>query len=307
MFKTISRLMVVAMLAIGLANPAVAAKKSRLKPFVLASSSSGEMATVVNDVRNKLKGGGFEVAGEYVPYDNSHVFVVTNKSLQSAAGKARGGAYAAAQRVSVTKVDGKVQVAYTNPTYMAYAYRMRDDLANTYAQLEKALGKDKEFGAKKGLKAKKLKKYHYTFGMEYFDEPYELASYGSHAEAVRAVEAGLAAKKAGVTKVARIDIAGKDQTLFAVGLQAGDDNKFASDKYIMGTIDFLEERSTAHVPYEILVKGNEVYALHGRFRIALSFPDLSMMGDKSFMNIMDSPSAIGKALAEVSGGDPSKF
>ncbi|QKQ27453.1 hypothetical protein [Candidatus Reidiella endopervernicosa] len=307
MIKTIFRLFVVGIIALGLVNPATAAKKPRYKPYVLASVSSGDMAAKVNEVRNKLKGGGFDLVGEYVPYDNAHVFVITNKAIIKAASKAKGGAYAAGQRVSVTKDGGKIQVAFFNPTYMAYAYRMSDDLQNTYKQLAKLLGKKEEFGSKRGLKKRKLKKYHYTFGMEYFDEPYELVSYGSQAEAVRAVEAGLAAKKAGVVKIGRIDIDGSGQTLFAVGLQAGTDNSDADDKSIMGVIDFGKLKHTAMLPYEILVKDGDVYALHGRFRIAMAFPDLSMMGDKSFMNIMASPNAIGAAFATVSGGDPSKY
>ena len=46
-------------------------------------------------------------------------------------------------------------------------------------------------------------------GMEYFDEPSELAEYGSYEEAVQAVDAKLANNKNGVTKVYRVDIPGK--------------------------------------------------------------------------------------------------
>ena len=54
--------------------------------------------------------------------------------------------------------------------------------------------------------------------------------------------------------------------------------------------------------YDILVSDNKVYALYARFRIAISFPDLSMMGANSFMNIMKAPEAIREALALTSGG-----
>jgi hypothetical protein len=70
----------------------------------------------------------------------------------------------------------------------------------------------------------------------------------------------------------------------------------------MSEIDFKDIRSTAHLPYELLVNGNEVEALHARFRIAINFPDLSMMGSNSFMNIMSTPKALFKALAAVAGG-----
>jgi len=48
----------------------------------------------------------------------------------------------------------------------------------------------------------------------------------------------------------------------------------------MSEIDFKDLRSTAHLPYDILVFGNKVCALYARFRIAVSFPDLSMRGTK---------------------------
>jgi hypothetical protein len=64
----------------------------------------------------------------------------------------------------------------------------------------------------------------------------------------------------------------------------------------MSEIDFHDVKSTAHLPYEVLVSGKNVYALYARFRIAINFPDLSMMGKNSFMNIMQSPEAIRAAL-----------
>ena len=70
----------------------------------------------------------------------------------------------------------------------------------------------------------------------------------------------------------------------------------------MSEIDFKDVRSTAHLPYEILVTGDEVEALHARFRIALNFPDLSMMGANSFLNIMPTPDAIRDSLTKVAGG-----
>jgi hypothetical protein len=65
----------------------------------------------------------------------------------------------------------------------------------------------------------------------------------------------------------------------------------------MKEIDFKPLRSTAHLPYEILVSKGAVQALHAKFRIAVNFPDLSMMGDHSFMRIRCAPDSIEKALA----------
>jgi hypothetical protein len=230
------------------------------------------------------------------------VIVATNDELKSTAAKSEHGGFGAAIRISVTKIKDEVQVAYVNPVYMANAYRMQGDLADVAAKLGAALGKQEEFGAK-GLTAKKLRSYHYMMGMEYFNEPSMLAEYGSFEEAAAAVEAGLAAGRGGVTRVYRIDLPGKKESVFGVALKgATEADKYMDDKFIMSEIDFKDIRSTAHLPYEILVSGSKVYALYARFRIAISFPDLSMMGSNSFMHIMKSPEAIRKALTNAVGG-----
>jgi hypothetical protein len=132
--------------------------------------------------------------------------------------------------------------------------------------------------------------------MEYFDEPSVLAEYGSYEEAVQAVDAKLSNNKHGISKVYRVEVPGKKETVFGVGMKGSGDNKYMDDRFIMSEIDFREVKSTAHLPYEVLVSGNKVYALYARFRIAISFPDLSMMGKNSFMNIMKTPEAIRLAL-----------
>ena len=80
---------------------------------------------------------------------------------------------------------------------------------------------------------------------------------------------------------------------------ASEAQKYMDDKFIMSEIDFRDIKSTAHLPYEVLVSGKDVYALYARFRIAIDFPDLSMMGSNSFMNIMSTTEAIRKALQQT--------
>ena len=275
-------------------------EKIRYMPFIHAFSSTNDMQTTATEVRAKLTEAGFTIAGEYSPYDSVINMAVTNGALQAAASASDYGNFAAVQRVSLTQMGDAVQVIYTNPTYMALAYRLSSDLAETKASLEAALGAGKEFGPKKALTAKKLKKYRYMgFPMftERFDDPDLLATYKTHDEAVARLEEGLANGVGGVSKVFRVDIEGTSDTLFGVAMTDGD----SSDAYIMSEVDFKDIRSSAHLPYEILVKDNEIYALGARFRIAISFPDLKMMGKNSFMNIMGAPKAIKNALKAASG------
>lgn len=266
-----------------------------LKPFVLASKGSGTLAEKTAQVKAALTSAGFTVVGEYAPYAGADIVVVTSDELKKNAAASEFGGYGAIQRVSVTEAGKEVQVSYTNPVYMANAYRMQGDLGTVAASLATALGKVEEFGAE-GMTAKQARKYHYTIGMEYFDDPSVLAEYGSYEEAVQAVDAKLASNKNGVGKVYRVDIPGKQESVFGVSLKGSGDNKYMDDQYIMSEIDFHDVKSTAHLPYEVLVSGNKVYALYARFRIAIDFPDLSMMGKHSFMNIMKTPEAIRNAL-----------
>ncbi|MGD2112641.1 MAG: hypothetical protein PVI50_04580 [Gammaproteobacteria bacterium] len=275
-----------------------------LMPFVLAGTSSGDVASVSSEVKSKLTGAGFEVVGEYSPYAGANIIIVTNDTLKQHAAKSEFGAYGAMVRVSVTKNGDNTEVVYTNPVYMAAAYRMASDLSDVRAQVEGALGAEKDFGSEKNLTAEDLRKYHYTVMMEYFDDPSELAEYDSQAEAVQAVEDALAAGKGATAKVYRIDIPGKDETVFGVALKGKDAEDCSGDEFIMSRIDKATPRSTAHLPYEIVVSDGTAYALFARFRIAINWPHLPMVASETgatFMSIMCSPGAIEEALIQAAG------
>jgi hypothetical protein len=282
-----------------------------LQPFVLAYKTTGDVSAVASDVKNKLTSAGFQIAGEYSPYAGADVIVVTNDALKAAASKSERGGYGAEQRVAITKNGNDIEVSYTNPVYMAAAYRMATDLSDVRAQLTKALGAESDFGSEKKLTAEDLRKYHYTVMMEYFDDPSELAEYGSHAEAVKAVQDALAAGKGGTAEVYQIDIPGKDpkgkeQTLFGVALKGVNADDCSSDEYIMSRIDKSTPRHTAYLPYEMLVYGDKVEALYGRFRIAIDWPHLPMVASSSgatFFSIMCAPNAIEEALTKAAGGE----
>ena len=218
-------------------------------------------------------------------------------NLKEAAAKTPTGGYGAAQRVTLTKVGDRIQIAHTNPRYMTNAYRMADELKAVETGLAAALGTGTPYVAK-GLSPARLRKYHYKVMMPYFDEPTELGQFSSHEEAVNAVETGLAEGRGGVSRVYRIDIPGQPVALFGVAMREG----CSGDRYIMERIDFADTKSTPHLPYEVLIQGKTVFALATEFRIAQSFPDLSMVGANSFFSIMCAPDAIESALKTVVGG-----
>ncbi|MEJ2407247.1 MAG: hypothetical protein P8171_23800 [Candidatus Thiodiazotropha sp.] len=111
------------MLALVLMAVAVGAQAAseRLKPFILGEVTTGDVATVEKQVKQKLVDAGFEVVGSYFPYKDAAVIAITNDELKQNAAKSDFGGYGAAQRVSVTKVGNDIQISYTNPTYMANA------------------------------------------------------------------------------------------------------------------------------------------------------------------------------------------
>lgn len=273
----------------------VAQEADRVRPFVLAETVSAPLDAKLQAVETALGEAGFSIAGEYAPYAGAHILIITDESLRKQASASPMGGYGAAIRVSLTERDGVVQVSYTDPQWMGNVYRMAGDFKALSSRLEAVLGREKTFGSEGGRTAENLREYHYMMFMPYFDDQVELASYDSHQAALDAVEAGLAAGKGGVSKISRVDVIGKEESLFNVAVKEG----VGADAPVMQIIDQAEMRHTAHLPYDLLVSGNKVYMLHGKFRIAQSFPDLTM---STFMKISDAPDAIETSLKMAAGG-----
>lgn len=281
---------------------AAQAADTLIKPYIKADSIEGDMVQVVSAVKQKLTTGGFEVVGEVSPYADTSIVIVTSDALKASAAQTDYGVFGAGQRVTVTKAANGIQIAYTNPTYMAHAYRMKSDLADVAVAMAAALGSQGEYGPDKGVSKEDLRDYQYKFLMPYFYDRLHLAGHKSYEAAIAVVEKNLAANKGGVSKVYRIDLPGLEKTVFGVQMSGPENNDCSGDQYIMSRIDFKDVKSTGHLPYEIVISGKNIYALPAEFRIAISFPDLSMMGSNSFASIMCAPSAIEEALTKAAGG-----
>jgi hypothetical protein len=278
---------------------AAAAADTTYQPFVLASVSDAGLAEQTAATVAALEKAGFSVAGQYAPVEGANVIVVTSPELQAVAAQTPKGGYGAAQRISVTEREGKTEVAFVNPVYIQHAYRLEGDMQPVYDSLKNALGESEAFGAKKKMTAKKLKKYHYMVGMQRFDDPSELGRFESYEAAVAAVEGGLAAPGDPLSLVYRIDLPEKQQTVFGVGMRAtgtADSEVDIDAAHQLAVVDFEGYSKAAYFPYEVLVDGGNVEALHMRFRMAVHFPDLSMMGKHGFMKLMASPGATEDAL-----------
>ncbi|TKJ40684.1 hypothetical protein CEE37_06895 [candidate division LCP-89 bacterium B3_LCP] len=273
-------------------------KPERLKPYILVSSEVGTIDGMKEKIRNRLIDGEFEIVGEYQPYDSALILIVTDEQLKQAAALSEMGGFGAALRVSLTQVEDKVQLAYNNPFYVAQVYRMTTDLDEIAKKMETVLGSGEPFGSKKGVKVKRLRRYHYggrLMPMPSFDDWITLMEYETYDEAIQAIEKGLAEGRGGTSKIYRVDIPGKEETLIGVAIKEGK----GSDLNVMGTTDTEELKQTPHLPYEVLISGGTIYTLHGKFRIAQSFPSLGM---GTFMKISGAPKAIASALRQAAGG-----
>ena len=74
--------------------------------------------------------------------------------------------------------------------------------------------------------------------------------------------------------------------MFGVGLQSSEDG----ESYFLPKIG---EDHAAALPYEIILQGNKATMLHGKYRIALHWPELTM---GTFMKIMSTPGYIEDTL-----------
>lgn len=276
-----------------------------LQPYILAYTEQGPVEASVATVKDKLTAAGFEVIGEFSPYDGAHVVAVTHADLKSAASKSEYGGFGAVQHVAVTQVNGQNQISYLNLRYLAAAYRLGDGLSGTARQLESALGAKQQYGTEKGRSPDDLKSFNYMVGMEHFDDFYELGQHKSYEEAVSTVEANLNKNVGGTARVYKLEIPGKKQTVFGVSrAKVGDER--ANDKHIMAdTVDkMFDIKTTPYLPYQILVDDQDVIAMHMRFRMAVWHPDLTMV---TFGKLMSSPGATEELLKQVAGGKKKDF
>lgn len=276
-----------------------------LSPYTIGFETNESIIVTQTKLIGLLELYGIKLLGQYQPANdkNRSVIVFTSKELETAV-KSIGGltGFASALRIGITNENGKTIVTYTNPLYWGNAYFKNnfDKVADNYRvlieHLEKAMKASGNFagtafGSKHGLSEKDLRKYHYMMTMPYFEDVVELGSFDSHAAAVDKLDANLKKGLAGISLVYKINIPGTDLSLYGIALSGE-----KGESKFMPIIDIGEHKHTAFLPYEVLVKDNKILMLHGRYRIAISFPDLTM---GTFTKIMSTPGNIETALKEL--------
>ena len=269
------------------------------KPYILAATSEASHSEVSVIVKNKLTESGLSVIGEYSPAKDSNrkVLIVTSDELKNAV-KSIGGltGFASALRVAITSEIGKINISYTNPVYWGNAYfgddyhKVQSNYVAVTKKIQTALAKVGEtknlpFGSDKGISDKNLRKYRYMIGMERFDDVVKLGEFDSFDKAVSTIDAKLANSKDLIYSIEY-----PEQKLKLYGIAIGGEK---GEEHFLPIIDISTPKHTAFLPYELLIIDNKAVMLHGRYRIALSFPDLTMM---TFSKIMSTPGDIKDAL-----------
>ena len=276
-----------------------------LKPYILGFETTENVAIIKDKIVTNLKANNIYTVGQYQPAEdpNRWVIVFTSPELKSAV-KSVGGktGFAMTLRVAITSENGKTIVSYTNPKYWGNAYFQDhfDKVKDKYSTLNthliaamKASGTyiGSEFGSNKGLSTKDLRSYHYMMGMPYFEDSVELEDFDNYAAAVAKIDASVKNGTPNVKIVYKVTIPGTKLTLYGFALSGEN-----GEAQFLPIIDQGSPKHTAFLPYEVLVNDDEVHILHGRYRIAIAFPDLTM---GTFSKIMSTPGNIEDLLEQL--------
>ncbi len=262
-------------------------------PYYKIGELDGSVNSHVDKVIEALKAANFEIIGQYNPEKNDKLFVLayTRTDLQNLSLKFEDrGALAATLKIGFVEKEGKTTISMLNPLYMFYAYLLEN--ANLYEKDFLKISTDavnamKSVGTEMtpfgGLKSKKdLKKYRYKIMMPYFTSPVKLNEFSSFEEGLRIIRANLAKQKRATVKVYEQVFENEKIAVFGVGLLDPED----------GELNFLPKIGEEHIaamPYDLILQGNKATMLHGKYRIALHWPELTM---GTFMKIMSAPGNI---------------
>jgi len=277
--------------------------QEELSPYFKVAELDGNMKETAAQVSEVITTGGFEMIGKYSPAEKSEFLVIcfTNNKLKDLSLQFKDrGALASVLKAALVNENGKITLSILNPEYMFLAYwgeqlsgqekqliAMSDKVKNMFA----GLGKLEPFG---GFEKKEdLPDYHYMMMMPYFDDPVELNEFSSFEEGLNTIRKNLEAKTGNTVKVFEQLFEGKEIAVFGVGLWDKEEGEAAF-------LPIIGESHIANLPYEIILQGKEATMLHGKYRIAIYWPELTM---GTFMKINSTPGNIEDMMEAVCGAD----
>ncbi|MFY0674418.1 MAG: hypothetical protein JXQ87_13535 [Bacteroidia bacterium] len=259
-------------------------------PYYFLGQKDGNISAVSTQIKTAANASGFQLIGSYAPGNQKdlYVLVFTNTNTKSITSKAKKqGVVAATYRVGLELKDSKVDITAVNPVYQWIAY-LGEDYADVEKELSVESGKFNAFCKKIGNgkmtpfggveEEEDLIEYQYMFGMPYYEDQVELNEFASHAEGQKIIEGNLKNTES-LKLVYKINDAKRDVTVYGVGLV---DSKKGERHFL----SIIGQKHVAAMPYELILDGKEAKMLHGRFRFALYWPELTM---GTFTQIMSTP------------------
>ena len=271
-----------------------------ISPFYKLAEKEAHVTKVEIEIKEALKSANFEILGSYnvANNENFRVIVFTNAKLKKIAlGYSERGALAAAQKVSLIHKNGITTVSLLNPLYMFHAY-FQNEFNKKAGELTTETDAIKQVFRDMGftltpfggdLSTDDLQDYQYMIGMPEFTDPVKLNNYESFNERVKTIRRNLEAKNGNTVKVYELVFPDKKVAVFGVGLldpQEGE-KQFLS---------IIGDDHLAAMPYEIILQDTKSTMLHGRFRFALYWPELTM---STFTKIMSTPGNVKDFMEDI--------
>jgi uncharacterized protein (DUF302 family) len=282
------KLVVAAVFMLSFVNSSLA--QDELSPYLKVGDLQVSMNDAITQVKDALISKGFDIIGEYHPETKAGLYVIayTRDDLQKTTLKVKDrGALASILKIGLVEKDGKIVVSMLNPPYLFYAYLMDETdkfmgeltaFTNDAKDAMEAVGTDfTPFGG--AVEADDLKDYHYMMMMPYFTDPVELNEFDSFDEGLSVIRKNLEAKKGNTLKVYELVFPNKDVAVFGIALLDPEEGEGHF-------LPIIGEDNIAALPYEIILQGKEVTMLHGKYRFALLWPELTM---GQFMKISSTP------------------
>lgn len=271
-----------------------------INPFFKLGEKDTPISVMAEELTNTLKNSGYEVLGKYNVggQKNKMVIVFTNNHIKEIAlNYTNRGALAIAQKIGLIHKDGKTIVSLLNPTYMFQAY-FQEDFKNHAKELNAQSNAIKKmftsmnytltpFGG--NVDIEDLQEYQYMMGMPEFTDPVKLETYESFSSGVKIIRDNLKLKKGNTVKVYEVVSNDKEIAVFGIGL-------LDPEKGESNFLSIIGEDHLAAMPYEIILQGTKATILHGRYRFALYWPELTM---PTFSKIMSTPGDVEEMLEEI--------
>ncbi len=271
-----------------------------ISPFFKLAKKKASITDVAKEIRVALETADYDILGMYnISNDaNKMVIVFTNGAIKTLSlSYSDRGALAIAQKVSLIYTNGKTTVSLLNPLYMFNAYFQKGfdtkaiELRAEYDAIRdvfKQMGFSFEpFGG--DVRTDDLREYQYMIGMPEFTDPVKLETYDSFNEGVKTIRENLKAKKGNTVKVYELVFTDKKVAVFGVGLLDAEEGE-------ANFLPIIGENQLAAMPYEIILEDTKATMLHGRYRFALYWPELTM---STFTKIMSTPGNVEEFLEDI--------